>query len=87
MGLLTSLFSLPLAPVRGVIWLGEVIQDQVEQQLHDPAVIRRELAELDEAAAAGRLSEQEYRQAQQQLLNRMIKRPDPSTPGTRSDRR
>ncbi|WP_280434017.1 gas vesicle protein GvpG [Nocardia carnea] len=80
MGLLTSLLSLPLAPVRGVIRLGELIQEQVEQQLHDPAVIRRELDELDEAAAAGRLSEQEYRQAQQQVLNRMISRPDDSAP-------
>ncbi|WP_280423805.1 gas vesicle protein GvpG [Nocardia carnea] len=80
MGLLTSLLSLPLAPVRGVIRLGELIQEQVEQQLHDPAVIRRELDELDEAAAAGRLSEQEYRQAQQQVLNRMISRPDDPAP-------
>ncbi|NKY34539.1 gas vesicle protein G [Nocardia speluncae] len=80
MGLLISLLSLPLAPVRGVVWLGELIQDQVEQQMHDPADIRRELDELDEAVAAGRLSEQEYRQAQQQVLNRMLPRPDDSTP-------
>jgi hypothetical protein len=74
MGLLSSIFSLPLAPVRGVIWLGEVIQDQVEQQLHDPATIRRELEEIDEAAAAGRLSEEERKQAQQAVLDRMIRR-------------
>lgn len=80
MGLLTSLLSLPLAPVRGVVWLGELIQEQVEQQMHDPADIRRELDELDDAVAAGRLSEPEYRQAQQQVLNRMIPRPDDSTP-------
>lgn len=82
MGLLTSLLSLPLAPVRGVIRLGELIQDQVEQQLHDPAVLRRELDELDDAAAAGRLTEQEYRQAQQQVLDRMLPRPgDPAHSG------
>lgn len=80
MGLLISLLSLPLAPVRGVVWLGELIQEQVEQQLHDPADIRRELDELDDAMAVGRLSEQEYRQAQQQVLDRMIPRPDDSTP-------
>lgn len=80
MGLLTSLLSLPLAPVRGVVRLGELIQEQVDQQMHDPADIRRELDELDDAVAAGRLSEQEYRQAQQQVLNRMIPRPDDSAP-------
>ncbi|MEU7629995.1 gas vesicle protein GvpG [Nocardia sp. NPDC049220] len=72
MGLLSTLFTLPLAPVRGVIWLGEVIQDQVEQRLHDPATIRRELEAIDEAAAAGHLSEQERKQAQQEVLDRMI---------------
>ncbi|MEU7763687.1 gas vesicle protein GvpG [Nocardia sp. NPDC049190] len=72
MGLLSSIFTLPLAPVRGVIWLGEVIQDQVEQQLRDPATIRREIEAIDEAAAAGRLSEQERKQAQQAVLDRMI---------------
>ncbi|NKY57162.1 gas vesicle protein GvpG [Nocardia flavorosea] len=80
MGLLTSLLSLPLAPVRGVVWLGELIQEQVEQQMHDPADIRRELDELDDAMAAGRLPEPEYRQAQQQVLNRMIQRPEDPTP-------
>jgi hypothetical protein len=81
MGLLSSIFLLPLAPVRGVIWLGEVIQDQVEQQLHDPATIRRELEEIDQAAAAGRLSEEERKQAQQAVLDRMI-RPRSGTAST-----
>ncbi|MGV9668932.1 gas vesicle protein GvpG [Nocardia niigatensis] len=71
MGLLSSIFSLPLAPVRGVIWVSELIQDQVERQLHDPAALRRELEEIDSAAAAGELSAQEAEQAQQAALNAM----------------
>jgi hypothetical protein len=31
-GLLTGLLGLPLAPVRGVLWLAEQIQDQAEEQ-------------------------------------------------------
>ncbi|MGW0177770.1 gas vesicle protein GvpG [Nocardia sp. NPDC003345] len=73
MGLLSAIVSLPLAPVRGVIWLGEVIQDQVDRQRHDPAAIRRELDEIDRAAAAGLLSDAEHRRAQQELLDRMIR--------------
>ncbi|MBY8857171.1 gas vesicle protein GvpG [Nocardia sp. CA2R105] len=72
MGLLSAIFSLPLAPVRGVIWMGELIQDQVEQQLHDPARLRRELEEIERAAANGELSANEAEQAQQAILNRMI---------------
>jgi hypothetical protein len=74
MGLLSTILTLPVAPVRGVIWLGELIQDQVEQQLHDPAVMRRELEEIDAAAAAGQLSEEERKQAQQAVLDRMTGR-------------
>ncbi|MGK8509840.1 gas vesicle protein GvpG [Nocardia asiatica] len=71
MGLLSTILTLPIAPVRGVIWLGEVIQDQVEQQMHDPANMRRELEEINAAAAAGQLSEEERKQAQQAVLDRM----------------
>ncbi|MFI2279310.1 gas vesicle protein GvpG [Nocardia beijingensis] len=73
-GVVTSILSLPLAPVRGVIWLGELIQDQVDQKMHDPALMRRELEEIDAAAAAGQLSEEERRQAQQAVLDRMTGR-------------
>ncbi|PKV81848.1 gas vesicle protein GvpG [Nocardia fluminea] len=71
MGLITSLLGLPLAPVRGVIWLSEVIQDQVEQQLRDPAVLSGELEEIDRAAEDGRLTEEERTAAQQAVLDRM----------------
>ncbi|MGW4330644.1 gas vesicle protein GvpG [Nocardia sp. CY41] len=74
MGLFSAILSLPVAPVRGVLWLGEVIQDQVEQKMRDPAVMRRELEAIDEAAAAGQLSEEERRQAQQAVLDRMTGR-------------
>ncbi|MFI9409978.1 gas vesicle protein GvpG [Nocardia gamkensis] len=74
MGLLSTILSLPVAPVRGVIWLGEVIQDQVDQKMHDPATMRRQLEEIDAAAAAGQLSEEERKQAQQAVLDRMTGR-------------
>ncbi|MEU2043363.1 MULTISPECIES: gas vesicle protein GvpG [Nocardia] len=73
-GVVSSILSLPVAPVRGVIWLGELIQDQVDQKMHDPALMRRELEEIDAAAAAGQLSEEERKQAQQAVLDRMTGR-------------
>ncbi|MFE5288732.1 gas vesicle protein GvpG [Nocardia sp. NPDC056611] len=71
MGLFSSIFSLPLAPVRGVIWVGELIQDQVERQLHDPVALRSELEEIDSAAASGELSAEQAEQAQRAALDRM----------------
>ena len=41
MGLLSFIATLPLAPVRGVISLAELIQRQVEEELHNPASARR----------------------------------------------
>lgn len=71
MGLFSSILLLPAAPVRGVIWLSELIQEQVEQQMHDPVRLRRELEDIDRAAAAGELSAEEAARAQQEILNRM----------------
>jgi hypothetical protein len=71
MGLLTGLLTLPLAPVRGVVWLAEQIRDQAEQELYDPAVIRRQLAQVDEALAAGELSDGEAAELQDELLDRL----------------
>lgn len=75
MGLLWSIVSLPWAPVRGVIWVSEVIQEQVEQQLRNPASVRRELEQIEADAAAGRITEEERDQAQQAVLDRMIRPP------------
>jgi hypothetical protein len=71
MGLVTGLLTLPLAPVRGVVWLAERIRDQAEQELYDPAAIRRQLAQVDEARAAGELSEDEAAELQDELLGRL----------------
>ncbi|WP_459546631.1 gas vesicle protein GvpG [Nocardia sp. X0981] len=75
MGLLWSIVSLPWAPVRGVIWVSEVIQEQVEQQLRNPASVRRELEQIEADAAAGRITEEERDRAQQEVLDRMIRPP------------
>jgi hypothetical protein len=39
--------------------------------MHDPVRLRRELEDIDRAAAAGELSAEEAAQAQQEILNRM----------------
>ncbi|GAA2405421.1 gas vesicle protein GvpG [Actinomadura vinacea] len=71
MGFISGLLTLPLAPVRSVAWLAERIRDQAEQELYDPAVIRRQLAEVDSALAAGGLSEEEAAALQDELLARL----------------
>lgn len=68
MGVFTGLLTLPLAPVRGVAWIGEQVLDQATREAADPAEIYQELAELDEARAAGEISEQECAAAEDRLV-------------------
>ena len=67
-----GLIRFSLRPVRGVIKLGELIQGQVEQQLHDPARIRRELDEAVRRYDAGELSEEEFTQIQDELARTLV---------------
>ena len=40
MGLITGLLTLPLAPVRGVAWIGEQVALEAERELNDETRIR-----------------------------------------------
>lgn len=59
MGLLTLPLRLPFLPVKGVIKLTELISDEAERQLHDPARIRRELEDAQRRHDAGGISDEE----------------------------
>lgn len=72
MGLLTLPFRLPFLPVQAVIKLGEVLQEQAEQQLRDPARIRRELDDAQRRYEAGEISEEEFIQIQDELASTLI---------------
>ena len=72
MGLITGLLTLPLAPVRGTVWLAERIKEQAEAELYDEDVIRAQLMEIDAAREAGEIDEEEATQAEDQLLERLI---------------
>ena len=72
MGLITGLLTLPLAPVRGTVWLAERIQEQAEAELYDEDVIRAQLMEIEAAREAGEIDEEEATQAEDQLLERLI---------------
>ncbi len=75
MGLFTGLLTLPLAPVRGVIWVAEQIYDQAERELYDPAKIRRQLEDIDELRAAGEIDEAEAEAIEDELVQRLLDRP------------
>ena len=80
MGLFSGIVKLPLAPVRGGISLAEVIQRQVEQELHNPARTRRQLEELEEARERGEISAEEEKEVQKDILETRVRAATPQTP-------
>ena len=71
MGLFTGLLTLPLAPVRGVAWIAEQVTEEAERQLYDERNIRREMLELELEFEEGQIDEQERREREDALLERM----------------
>jgi hypothetical protein len=82
-GLITGLLTLPLAPVRGTIWLAEQLANVADAELYDEDKIRRELIELDVLEADGLLQADERRMREDELLARLsIARRRRATQGT-----
>jgi hypothetical protein len=72
MGLISEILLLPLAPVRGTVWLAERLQEQAQRELYDEKRIHEELLELEALRASGELSEEEASRAEDLLFERLI---------------
>lgn len=72
MGLLTGLLSLPLAPVRGTVWVAEQVMRQAEREFYDPASIRRQMEDVDRLRAEGSLSDDEAEAIEDELVQRLL---------------
>jgi hypothetical protein len=71
MGLLTLPFRLPFIPMQAIVRLAEMIQEEAERTHYDPATIRRELAEIERARAAGEISEEDAAWLQNEVVARL----------------
>ena len=71
MGLFTGLITLPLAPVRGVVWVAERIAEEVDRELYDEGNIRAQLLQLELDHEDGKLSDEERSAEVEVLLQRL----------------
>jgi hypothetical protein len=67
-----GLLRLPFLPVLGVIKLGELLQEEAERRLRDPARIRRELDQAQRRYEAGEISGEELAQIQDELTGTLV---------------
>lgn len=84
MDILWTLLTLPYAPVRGLTAIVKVVAREAESQQHSPVNIRRELEELDQAAAAGEITPEERDRGQQRVLERLTGPAADRTPSRRN---
>jgi hypothetical protein len=71
MGLITGLITLPLAPVRGVVWVVEKVAEAAEAEMYDERKIHRQLNELEIALEVGEIDEEQFVAAEEELLDRL----------------
>jgi hypothetical protein len=72
MGLITGIFGLPLAPLRGVVAAAEQIQREAEDQFYDPVAIRQQLERVDRMRSEGTLTEDEAVAWEDELVERLL---------------
>lgn len=72
MGLLTGILGLPLAPVRGTVWVAEQVLRQAEEEYYDPARIRAQIEQVDRMRESGALSEEEATRLEDELVERLL---------------
>ena len=70
MGLITGVLLLPVAPVRGVLWVAEQINEEVNRRYYGEAAIVKELRAVDEARRSGAIDEAEAARREEALLER-----------------
>ncbi|MFC8076681.1 gas vesicle protein GvpG [Streptomyces sp. NPDC057307] len=71
MGLITQILTLPLAPVRGSVWVLDQVVLAAEREYYDPDPVRKELADLEKELLSGAISEEEFDRREDELLDRL----------------
>jgi hypothetical protein len=72
MGLISGLLTLPLAPVRGTVWIAEQVLEQAERDYYDESASQAQLLDIDAAREAGTIEEEEAERAEDALVERMM---------------
>lgn len=79
MGLLTLPFRLPVLPVKAFLRLADLLREQADQELHDPAAVRHKLEEAAEARDSGAASDEEVSRIESEAVGRLVE-PAPAQP-------
>ena len=74
MGLIKELVLLPVAPVRGVLWVTERITEEAERKQYSPGAAVQQLEQIQEQRASGELDEQEAKELEERIIEQQLTR-------------
>jgi len=60
-----------LAPLKGIIWVAEKIQESAEKELLDEEQVKRDLTELYMRLETGQITEEEFTTQEEELVERL----------------
>ncbi|HET7195130.1 MAG TPA: gas vesicle protein GvpG [Nocardioides sp.] len=80
MGLISGIFTAPLAPIKGVVWVAEQVHDQAMRELYDPESIQRSLDQVQLDREMGVIDDDEADRREDELLERLIEAKRGGTP-------
>lgn len=63
--------SILLAPLKGVIWMGRKLSDMAQEELTDKGRIKEDLMRLQLQFELDEISQYEYEQREEELLDRL----------------
>lgn len=72
MGFLASVVLLPLAPLRGVLWVAQLLQELAANELTDPEILRSKLREAEDAHRRGEISDAELDRIEDAVFTQLV---------------
>jgi Flp pilus assembly protein CpaB len=78
MGLFTGLLTLPLAPLRGTVWVAEQLAAEAERQLRDEP--RRRLVVAERQLELGAITVEEFEAIEDEALARLEEEEEQGSP-------
>jgi Gas vesicle protein G len=73
-GLIKELVLLPVAPVRGVLWVSEQIAAEAERKQYAPGAAVQQLEQVEEQRERGELDEEEAKEIEEQVIEQQLTR-------------
>ena len=64
--------TLPLAPLRGVVWIAEQVQELSERETSDPIVMQQRLREAQQDYEDGLITATEYMAFEEWIVQRLL---------------